>query len=301
MEGGGGNAKSNESTRERTGEYREHLEEQWEPDKEQEEHRRAMCRAMGVPESELENTKSTLESNGSQTTNKRSTEKRCVEQGSTRERAGEYREQYEEQRERTGRMLRAKHLNSFAYRSNDQLNERSTRRRSRMFSCKNCDYTTDRRFNLQRHKERMHETDSDTYVSESESESETDSYFTESGEHDPWRATIQASFNFHHDTFKERVEELTTDGFEEDEARAHVYQSMLPAYRQYVTERYIRMIQWYRAVSKDPVGRKIKDTAKRLRDDEDYDYMESWWAAAEKRKFLLDDLLKRYGPPTTED
>ena len=170
-----------------------------------------------------------------------------------------------------------------------------------MFSCKNCDYTTDRRFNLQRHKERMHETENDTDMSESESESETDSDFTSSGELDPWIDTIQNAFKFHHDTFKERVEELTTDGLEEDEARAQVYLRMLPAYRQELTERYMGLALWHKAMGKDPIGRKIKDTAKRLRDDEDYDYMESLWAAAEKRKFLLDELLKRYGPPTTED
>ena len=170
-----------------------------------------------------------------------------------------------------------------------------------MFSCKNCDYTTDRRFNLQRHKERMHETENDTDVSESESESENDSNFTTSGELDPWIDAIQNAFKFHHDTFEERVEELTTDGLEEDEARVQVYLSMLPAYRQSVIEGFINMIQWHNAMGKDLIGRKIKDTAKRLRDDEDYDYMESWWAAAEKRKFLLDNVLKRYGPPTTEE
>ena len=85
----------------------------------------------------------------------------------------------------------------------------------------------------------------------------------------------------------------------EDEARAQVFQSMLLAYRKFITEQYINMKTWNRDISKDPVGRKIKDTAKRLRDNWDYEYMESAWAAVEKRRFLLDGVLKRYGPPTT--
>ena len=71
------NVKNNGSIEERTGEYGEHFEEQREPDREQGEYTRAILRTMGVPENELENTESTLKSNGSQIENKGSTEEQC--------------------------------------------------------------------------------------------------------------------------------------------------------------------------------------------------------------------------------
>ena len=100
----------------------------------------------------------------------------------------------------------------------------------------------------------MHETETDTDVTESQSESEYDSDTTTAEEDDPWIQPIQDAFKFHHDTFKERVEELTSDGLDENKARARVFQSMLPAYREFITERYMHMITWNRDINKDPVG-----------------------------------------------
>ena len=69
--------KNNGSIEERTGEYGEHYEEQREPDREQGEYTRAILRTLGVPDNELENTESTLKSNGIQIENKGSTEEQC--------------------------------------------------------------------------------------------------------------------------------------------------------------------------------------------------------------------------------
>ena len=55
------------------------------------------------------------------------------------------------------------------------------------------------------------------------------------------------------------------------------------------------------ALKKDPVSRKIASTAKRLRDEEDYDDDESREYAIKKRKFLIEKKLDDYDPPSYEE
>ena len=58
---------------------------------------------------------------------------------------------------------------------------------------------------------------------------------------------------------------------------------------------------WYNDMRRDPVHKKIKSTAKRLREEEEYETSEAWKYAVKKRKFLLDNVLNAYYPPSTED
>ena len=68
-----------------------------------------------------------------------------------------------------------------------------------------------------------------------------------------------------------------------------------------MSKHYLDEIFWQQDLNKDPIHRKIKDTAKRLRDEEDYDTRESWQYAVKKRKYLFDDVLNGYKPPPTEE
>ena len=60
-------------------------------------------------------------------------------------------------------------------------------------------------------------------------------------------------------------------------------------------------LMWHQKIRRASVHRKINKTAKRLREEEDNDTLESWKYAVEKRKYLLDDLLACYDPPSTDD
>ena len=55
------------------------------------------------------------------------------------------------------------------------------------------------------------------------------------------------------------------------------------------------------ALKKDPVSKRIASTAKRLRDEEDYDDDESREYAIKKRKFLVEKKMDDYDPPTYEE
>ena len=84
------------------------------------EYTRAMKRAMGVPENELENTQRTMKSNRSQTENKESTQEQCEEQTAIPK----------TELENAERTLKSNGSQTFRfiYQSNDNLNERSTRK-----------------------------------------------------------------------------------------------------------------------------------------------------------------------------
>lgn len=50
-----------------------------------------------------------------------------------------------------------------------------------------------------------------------------------------------------------------------------------------------------------PIFKAIKDSVKRLMDEEDYGLDEAWKYSTSKRKYLFDDLLKQYNPPTIDN
>ena len=51
-------------------------------------------------------------------------------------------------------------------------------------------------------------------------------------------------------------------------------------------------------MKKDPLHKKITDTAKRLRDEDDFDEDDALKYAIKKRRYLLDGNLEEFDPPT---
>ena len=51
-------------------------------------------------------------------------------------------------------------------------------------------------------------------------------------------------------------------------------------------------------MKKDPLHKKITDTAKRLRDEDDFDEDDALKYAIKKRRYLLDGKLEEFDPPT---
>ena len=54
---------------------------------------------------------------------------------------------------------------------------------------------------------------------------------------------------------------------------------------------------WFESIKNDPIHTAIKATARRLKNEDDFESEESWKYAVKKRKFLFDKLLKEYNPP----
>ena len=73
-----------------------------------------------------------------------------------------------------------------------------------------------------------------------------------------------------------------------------------PKYLSEFVSRYKYLTDLSDALRKDPVNKKIQETAKRLRDEEDHDEEESRLYAIKKRKFLIEKKLNDYDPPSYE-
>ena len=190
-----------------------------------------------------------------------------------------------------------------------------------MFSCPVCEKKFTRIDNVTRHRYKMHgEEEEDSRGSEvfnitdedsresgvSESTDQSSDTYEESVsdelmEKDPWHPIINAAFQTHQEQYEEQVDKITEEGLSNEDARVVAYKDMAPIYRKEISDRYLAKVLWYKSLSRDPIHRKIRDTARRLKDEEEYEDEESWKYAVQKRKFLLDEVLKDYIPAQTEN
>ena len=104
------------------------------------------------------------------------------------------------------------------------------------------------------------------------------------------------------DTFNETVEKALHEnpGKDIQEAEEIAYDELKPKYLSEFVSCYKYLTDLSAALRKDPVNKKIQETAKRLRDEEDYDEDESRLYAIKKRKFLIGMKLNDYDPPSYE-
>ena len=113
---------------------------------------------------------------------------------------------------------------------------------------------------------------------------------------DPWGDFIGQVMISYKDEHEKKVDEYTEKGHHEKEAISKADLDLLPLYREALKNRFVNNIMWQMEMARDPLHKKIKQTAKRLRDDGDYEYEESWKYASEKRKYLLDEKIKQFRP-----
>ena len=105
------------------------------------------------------------------------------------------------------------------------------------------------------------------------------------------------------DKFNETVEKTLEEypGTDIQKAEEIAYDELKPKYLSDVISRYKYMSEFSAPLKKDPVNKKIASTAKRLRDEEDYDEDESRKYAIKKRKFLIEKMMDNYDPPSYEE
>ena len=147
--------------------------------------------------------------------------------------------------------------------------------------CQLCERTFSTRFNLERHMERKHPDDITDDESSGEEEEQTDDE------------------SIHPD--KDDTEERTESTFQELVARAWnqvkqnhqdlTHQEAVDKARKALRREYKDSLLWYQQLRKDPIHKAVMETAKRLRDDDDFDYEESIERAISSRKYLLNRLI----------
>ena len=172
-----------------------------------------------------------------------------------------------------------------------------------MFSCDVCKKEFKRKDNMLRHHRTQHEglslnDNEDSDVSDSDgSEMDTES---EDGEEtiDPWIDMIDYSFDTLQREYESIASRLLKDSdISDKEARAEAFKELLPKYRKLIMNKYLSKVLWFDSIRKDPVHLAIKETAKRLKEEDDFESEESWKYAVSKRKYLFDKLIKQYNPP----
>ena len=102
------------------------------------------------------------------------------------------------------------------------------------------------------------------------------------------------------DTFNESVQHTVEKHPEMDteEAEEVTFDKLEPRYRAEVIDRCQSFLKVSKAMKKDPLHKKITATAKRLRNDDEFDEDEALRYAIKKRRYLLDGKLEEYDPPS---
>ena len=141
--------------------------------------------------------------------------------------------------------------------------------------------------------------DDDETDDENEEEYDDDSYANVQKIR-PWDMLMNTTSENMQDKFNETVETTLEKypGTDIQKAEEIAYDELKPKYLSDVISRYKYMSEFPAALKKDPVNKKKASTAKRLRDEEDYDEDESRKYAIKKRKFLIEKMMDNYDPPT---
>ena len=140
---------------------------------------------------------------------------------------------------------------------------------------------------------------------EEEAEEEGEEEGKEENSDDPLRSLVEEAFEQCQSEFDERVtKHMVRQELVEDNARERVYDNMLPIYRKALANIFVNEMLWFHVMRKDPIFLSVNTTVSDLKLLDDYDNEEAWTSAVNKRKFLLDRILKEYDPPElsgTED
>ena len=89
-------------------------------------------------------------------------------------------------------------------------------------------------------------------------------------------------------------------GTDIQEAEEIAYDELKPKYLSVFVSRYKYVVELSAVLKKDPVNKRIASTAKRLREEEDYDEDESREYAIKKLKFLIEKKMGSCDPPSYE-
>ena len=136
---------------------------------------------------------------------------------------------------------------------------------------------------------------STTSTSGSESPITTDNETeTEEEEKDPWMPMVEETMRKHRPDFEEMKTNLIHSGLDEQSAGEKAYLNVLPKLQKELESIYLERLLWMKQLKNDPVHKKIMQTKNAFVDNDDFDPEEAMEAAVNKRKFLINRLLKDY-------
>ena len=117
-----------------------------------------------------------------------------------------------------------------------------------------------------------------------------------------WDKAVHSVYENQKDDFQKNVAQMGKknpntpyEDIEKDD-----YEKMRPQYDKDLRKYYLQFLQEMHSLKQSRVHKDVIETAKRLRDMEDYDYDEALQYAVKKRKFLISKKLDEYQHPQLE-
>ena len=121
---------------------------------------------------------------------------------------------------------------------------------------------------------------------------------TSDEEKEPWNEIIDGAFKECQSKFEYRVKDLMeSENLDQRAARSLAFKQLRSLYRKAVINHFVEKMLWYKSIKHHRIFQAIKESVKRLVEEEDYDQDEAWKYAASKRKYLFESLLKQYLSP----
>ena len=129
---------------------------------------------------------------------------------------------------------------------------------------------------------------------------EDQNYSRKKSKFDPWTFFVNGAHSILQDTFNEGVQNIIEKNpdIDTEEAEEETFDTLEPRYRAEAIGQYKAFLKLSKAMKKDPLHKKIIDTAKRLRDEDEFDEDDALRYAIKKRRYLLDGKLEEFDPPT---
>ena len=116
-----------------------------------------------------------------------------------------------------------------------------------------------------------------------------------------WDELVDMAMVSHEDAYKQRIEEITSSGIPEPEAKAQAFKELFPLLCKSLRNKYLDTIKMLQKLKKDPIHQKILATKRKLQDEEEYGSEEAWEYAIKKRKYLLNSIIEDLSLESSED
>ena len=120
-------------------------------------------------------------------------------------------------------------------------------------------------------------------------------------ESDPWAPLKAEAAQQSLSEFEELTQNLTAEGFDENEAKDKTYLFILPKLRKDLQNIYLERLLWIRQLKRDPVHQKTMENRDVFVNDDNFDHREALEAAIDKRKFILQRLFRNTWSPSDID
>ena len=118
---------------------------------------------------------------------------------------------------------------------------------------------------------------------------------------DPWRQLRQNVGHDLKDLYWNEVQQFLDRGKFQTYAKNAAFNVLLPVSRGRLQRAYLERLKWIHRIKLDTVHRKVMETLRRFIDEDDMDFDEAAESAVEKRKFLLNRVVKEKLLPDESD